>query len=404
MPAKYIVASLPLRPDISALEAASVVTRALRTKDRSLRSEHIVQLPLLDGGEGSLEHLVTLTLGSFLEVEVTDGQGSPAIVPLGLLGEEGKTAFINTMAVAQLQDRPTEDGTRKRSRKQIAVPSTGTTYGIGELMRDALDEGAFSIVLGWNEPLVRDAGLGLAAALGVKFFDKDGKELDLSKPNRDLFASIDRIDASARPFELLSARVFLARTEGVKRAGQEEQYSVENTIFETELGRIAEIMKRDCGVTIDASKVLTSASALEFGLGAFCNLQIRDGAQLLLEAVNIDALLSEPKIRMLVVAERLEDVYGSRAGSAAQDVLMKVKQHELPVSVILGSQPSPQLLGRFRRSIPSLTEVTLLSESKLFLPPLGSSSSLSELRQDVLLRMQDIVPRISISTLDRQSA
>ncbi|HET6511478.1 MAG TPA: glycerate kinase, partial [Candidatus Kapabacteria bacterium] len=273
MPTKYLIATHPL-PGIAASEAASIVARALRSADRKLKNEHVLQLPLLDGCEGTLEHLVTLTLGSFLEVEATDGAGDQAIVPFGLLGDDNSTAFIAMKSVAAT---PRELDTTKKRRKNSGTLSTGTTAGIGELMRDALDENARTLLLGWEEPLARDAGLGIAQALGVKFFDKDDKQLDLSKWDKELFSKIHRIDGTGRGMEVLMAKVVLLRSESIRKSAAESQSSLEDSIFESELTRLAEIVKRDCGKDVAVSKIILSGSAVEFGLQAFFDCTIEDG-------------------------------------------------------------------------------------------------------------------------------
>lgn len=388
MSRRFVIAARPLSEDLSAVEAASILTRALRAHDRALRNEHITQLPLLDGGEGSLEHLVTMTLGSFLEVEATGGDGEPVIAPFGLLGEESKTAFISLQSVAAASRHTAP---QKRSRKGPAVPTTGTTYGIGELIQDCMDEGAFSVMLGWEEPLVRDAGLGAAAALGVKFLDKKGAVLDLAKPIPDLYSQIERVDVSGKPFQLLSSRIYLARTEKLKHAGSERQSSMEETLLESELERLREIIKGDAGVTIDLSKIDMSNSAVDFGLIGLLGAQVMDGAKLMFEAAQVPETLKQPKTEVVAVAQRLEDIYGSRSSAAAQELLNEVKQNELPLRVILTTTPSPQLLGRFRRSVRSVADVMTLADSTLFLPPSGSPS---ETKQDVIMRLESLAQRL----------
>jgi glycerate 2-kinase len=383
---RYLIATHPL-PGIAASEAASVVTRALRSADRKLKSEHVLQLPLLDGCEGTLEHLVTLTLGSFLEVEATDGYGEQAVVPFGLLGEENAMAFISMKSIAEA---PREsESPKKRRGKNSGVPTTGTTYGIGELMRDALDENARSILLGWEEPLARDAGLGIAAALGVKFFDKDDKELDLSKWNRDLFSQIHRIDGTGRGMEVLMAKYYLLRSESIRRSENESQSSLEDSLFESELTRLAEIIKRDCGKDVAVSKVQLSGSAVEFGLQAFFDLTIEDGGPFVMQAAEIPKLIEQDKPKVIIVAQTLDQVYGLRSPLASQSLLKWIKNSELPFNLYLIEAPNTAALSRFRRSYRSLEEFELLKNAKLFLAPHAHSPE--EEVQNNILRLEKLV-------------
>jgi glycerate kinase len=383
---KYLIATHPL-PGTAASEAASVVTRALRSADRKLKSGDILQLPLLDGSEGTLEHLVTLTLGSFLEVEATDGAGEQAIVPFGLLGEHNEMAYISMKSISAA---PREDASPKKRRgKNAGVATTGTTYGIGELMRDALDENARTILLGWEEPLARDAGLGIAAALGVKFFDKDDKPLDLSKWNRELFSQIHRIDGTGRGMEVLMAKYILLRSEGLRNAESESQSSLEDSLFETELIRLAEIIKRDCGKDVALSKVQLGGSAVEFGLMTFFDLAIEDGGPYVLQAADIPKIIEEEKPRVIIVAETLDQVYGQRSPLASQALLKWIKNSELPFNLYLSEAPATAALSRFRRGYRSLEEFELLRNAKLFLAPHAHSAE--EETQNNILRLEKLV-------------
>lgn len=382
---KYLIATQPL-PGIPASEAASVIARALRSADRKLKSEHILQAPLIDGSEGTLEHLVTYTLGSFLEVEATDGSGEQAIVPFGLVGDDNQMAFISLRTVAPA---PNAESVKKRRTKAPGVPTNGTTYGIGELMRDGLDEGARSILLGWEEPLAKDAGLGIAAALGVKFFDKDDKELDLSKPNRDLFSQIHRIDGSARSMDVLMARYYLLRSESIRKAESEAQFSMEDSLFESELSRLSEIVKRDCGKDVPVSKIRIAGSAIDFGLQAFFDTSIEDGGPFVMQAVNLTKTLEETKPHIIIAAETLDQVYGQKSPLASQLLLKSIKASELRFDLYLIEPPSSAALSRFRRSYRSLDQFQLLRDAKLFLAPVADNAE--EERQNTLLRLEKVV-------------
>jgi glycerate 2-kinase len=388
MTQKYLIATQPLQ-NIPASEAASVVVRALRAADRTLKSDHVVQLPLVDGGEGTLEHLVTASLGSFLEVEVTDGSGEQAIVPFGLLGEENGMAFIALRSVAGQEAHPDQATAKKRRSKTVSVPTTGTTFGIGELIQDALDEGSRSILLGWEEPLVRDAGLGAAAALGVKFFDKNDKQLDLSKWDPQLLSQIHRIDGSGRSMEMLMARYYLMKSEALRAAEAEAQFSMEDSLFESELTRLAEIVKRDCGKDVAVSKIRMNGSGIDFGMQAFFDTTIEDGGAFALQVLGIPKMLEEDKPRLVIVAQTLEQVYGQRAPLASQTLLKHIKANELSFDLFLKEQPQSTALSRFRRSYRSLDRFMLLRDAKLFLPPVADTAE--EERQNTLLRLEKII-------------
>ena len=169
MPQTFYIVSHPIAP-FPATEIASLAAKNIRA---AIKGSKVLQFPLVDGGEGTIEQLITSTLGSFLEVEATSASGEQVIVPLGFAGEGGSIGVIEMRAIAEAPSANSQKQTKKNR-----LGFSGTTFGIGELITDALDEGAFSVILGWDEPLARDAGFGMAQALGVKFLDAGGKELD----------------------------------------------------------------------------------------------------------------------------------------------------------------------------------------------------------------------------------
>jgi glycerate kinase len=135
------------------------------------------KLPLHDGGEGFCRALVAAQNGSIVEHAVTGPVGQTVESHLGLIGEDRKTAVLDMAAAAGLRLVP----------NNMRDPTVTTTYGVGELIKRALDDGCTKIIVGCGDSGTSDGGSGMLQALGVKLLDVDGKELPKADGGRSLF-------------------------------------------------------------------------------------------------------------------------------------------------------------------------------------------------------------------------
>src|ERR1043166_1449508 len=97
MPQNFYIVSHPISP-FPATEVASLAAKNIHA---SIKGSKVMQFPLVDGGEGTMEQLITSTLGSFLEVEATSASGEQLIVPPGFAGEGGSIGVMEMRAIAQ---------------------------------------------------------------------------------------------------------------------------------------------------------------------------------------------------------------------------------------------------------------------------------------------------------------
>ncbi len=156
-----VIAPSGFKESMSAKEVAHSIAEGVRSAAPQAR---IIELPLVDGGEGFTETLVEVTGGRIYPVTVTGPVGTPARSFFGILGGRGpKTAIIEMASAAGLRLVP-------RDRRN---PLVTTTYDVGELIRTALDMGAKRILLGCGDSGTNDGGAGTAQALGVRLLDAD---------------------------------------------------------------------------------------------------------------------------------------------------------------------------------------------------------------------------------------
>lgn len=161
------------------------VADAIEAGFRKVLDENFVvvhKLPLHDGGEGFARALVAAHDGEIVDKWVTGPTGLPVHSHLGFVGEDRETAVLDMAAAAGLRLVP----------KNARDPTMTTTYGVGELMREALDAGAKKIIVGCGDSGTSDGGAGMLQALGARLLDADGAELPCAAGGSSLL-KLDRI-------------------------------------------------------------------------------------------------------------------------------------------------------------------------------------------------------------------
>lgn len=175
---KIILAPDKFKGSLTGMEFCDAIERGIRKHTSDIE---IIKLPLADGGDGTIEVLNFYLEGEMIEVEVHDPLHRK-INASYLYSEGKKTAYIE-MAEAS--------GFRLLKGDE-ANPMLTSTYGTGELIKDALDRGVNHIILGIGGSATNDAGLGMARALGYTFFNQDNEELKGLGEDLIALSSIDK--------------------------------------------------------------------------------------------------------------------------------------------------------------------------------------------------------------------
>ena len=189
---------------LSAHEAARAMARGCRA---ALPQAEAVALPMADGGDDTLDVLVGATGGQYFEAEVRGPLGAPARARWGALGGGG-TAVVE-MARAS--------GLRLLDPARLD-PRAASTYGTGELIREALDRGYREILVGMGGSATVDGGAGALSALGVRFLDAAG---GLLPPGGAALGALATIDAAGLDRRLAEARVRVACDVDIPMTGPE---------------------------------------------------------------------------------------------------------------------------------------------------------------------------------------
>ena len=160
---KAVIAIDSLKGSLTSMEAGSAIAEGIR---RAYPDAEAVVRPLADGGEGTVDALVSGMNGTPLEIEVNDPLGRPVTAKYGII-DSTKTAIIEMSAAAGIT--LVTDSERN--------PLNTTTYGVGEMIKDAISKGCREFIIGIGGSATNDGGIGMLQALGFGMLDKDGNQV-----------------------------------------------------------------------------------------------------------------------------------------------------------------------------------------------------------------------------------
>ena len=175
---KIVIAPDSFKESLSAPEVAQAIARGIK---HAAPQAHILCIPMADGGEGTVAAVLAATQGQARMNTVQNALGQPIDAQWGWLPNQ--TAVIEMAAAAGLEHIAAHN----------RDPMRATSYGVGELIKHALDAGAKQIVLGLGGSATNDAGAGMLQALGLDLFDANGHSI---APGGAGLSKLARIDAS----------------------------------------------------------------------------------------------------------------------------------------------------------------------------------------------------------------
>jgi len=170
---KIVIATDSLKGSLTSLEAGQAISSGIH---RAIPDAQVIVRPIADGGEGTVEALVLGMNGKEVTVTVTGPLGTPVECTYGIL-EEQNTAIIEMSGAAGITLVPQSDRN----------PLHTTTYGVGEVIKDAIRRGCRHFIVGIGGSATNDGGMGMLQALGYGFLDKNEKPVSFgAKGLKDL--------------------------------------------------------------------------------------------------------------------------------------------------------------------------------------------------------------------------
>ena len=324
---RVLVAPDSFKGSLTAVQAARAMSRGVRAV---FPEAEVREVPIADGGEGTVEALVEATLGRLLRRTVTGPLGEPVEAAFGVLGD-GATAVVETAAASGLPLVP-------EARRD---PRLTTTRGTGELVRAALDAGKRRIVIGLGGSATNDGGAGLARALGVRFLDGAGEELPEGGAALTRLARLDLrgLDPRLAACDLVVACDVdnpLCGPRGASAVFGPQKGATPAAVQELDaaLCRFAEVAAAATGRAGAATHPgAGAAGGLGAGLLFFTPARFRPGVELVLEAVGFAELLKG--VDLVITGEGHTD--GQTAmGKAPVGVASLARRQGVPVICLSG--------------------------------------------------------------------
>ena len=324
---KIMLAPDSFKGSLGAAEAAESMEKGIR---KVLPGAEIVKIPLSDGGEGLVETLVRATGGEFLYKRVTGPLGEPVEACWGILG--GRDTAVIEMASASGLSLVPEDQ---------RCPLHTTTYGTGELIKEALGRACKRIILGIGGSATNDGGAGMAQALGAKLTDESGAELPFGGAALCGLAGIDvsSLDARIKGVDVqvacdvdnpLTGPRGASMVYGPQKGGSPETLRR----LDSCLSRYAFIVSRDLGVDVEHVPGSGAAGGLGAGCLAFLNARLESGIELVIDAVGLEKELAT--CDLVITGEGKLDSQ-SIHGKVPIGVARLGKKHQVPVIILAGS-------------------------------------------------------------------
>lgn len=294
-------------------------------------SLEIVPVPMADGGEGTVQTVLAAAGGQLRTTTVTGPLNTPVQASYALLAD-GKTAVLEMAGAAGLHLVPLDQ----------RDPTRTTTYGVGELIRAALDGGATRLLIGIGGSSTTDGGAGCAQALGWRFLDQAGCEIQQPMTGGRL-KSVHRIDGAHRDVRLDTAELLVACDVDNPLAGpcgaaavygpQKGATPAQVALLDEALVHMGQIVHRDTGRDVALLPGAGAAGGLGAGLVAFGGAALHRGVESVARIVNLSGKLAGADL--VITGEGRFDEQSLR-GKVISGVAGYAAAMDVPVVVLAG--------------------------------------------------------------------
>ncbi len=324
---KILIAPDSFKGALSAKEAADAIEAGIK---RALPDAEFSKIPLADGGEGTVDTLVTATGGSLISLTVKDPFFRDVTASYGILGDK-YTAVIEMAAASGLALLD----------KTELNPLKASSYGTGQLIKSALDRGCQKIIIGLGGSAVNDGGLGMLNALGARFYNESGGDSSIGGQGLLDLAAINISDLDNR----LASVDFIAACD-VKNplTGPEgatyifgPQKGVTGPMLENldkAMARYAKMAADLTGVKTDQIPGAGAAGGVGAAVCAFLGGEIRSGIELVMEVTKLEKRME--RVDLVFTGEGRIDVQTSW-GKALWGLAQMAQKFHVPMIALTGS-------------------------------------------------------------------
>ena len=323
---KFLFASDSFKGSLSSTQIITLLTHAAR---QVFPDCECIGLPVADGGEGTVEAVVSAAGGRYAAARVHDPCMNSITASYGILN--GHKAIIEMSAASGLPLVPPD----RRN------PLHTTTFGTGELIRDALDNGCQEIAIAVGGSATHDGGMGCMRALGVKFLSSSGTELDGF--GREL-GEVAQIDTGGLDSRLRDCRITvmcdvknpLCGQQGAARTFAKQKGASPAAVEMLEKGmcHYRDVIRSQYGIDCDTITGAGAAGGLGAALRVFLNGTMQSGIETVLTLIGFDQLLSG--VDLIITGEGCTDSQ-SVCGKVMMGIGTHAKAHGIPCIGLSGS-------------------------------------------------------------------
>lgn len=322
---KIIIIPDSFKGTLSSVEVCNIMADSVK---KCLSEAVVCLVPVADGGEGTVEAFLRATGGKRIETRVQGPKGEEIASFYGMLPDG--TAVIEMAAAAGLP----------LMGEQLNVMGA-TTYGVGQLISQALDQEPRRIILGLGGSATNDGGCGAAAALGVSFFDNDGKEFI---PVGENLCRITKIDISGLDKRLEKIPIVTmcdivnplygpsgaACIFGPQKGASKEQVA----LLDEGLKNLASVIKHDLQLDVADIPGAGAAGGMGAGMTAFLGSTLQRGIEVVLETVKFQEMLHDASL-IFTGEGKFDDQ--SLMGKVVSGVANRAKKAGVPVICVAGA-------------------------------------------------------------------
>ncbi len=323
---KIVVAPDSFKDCLSANQVAENIEKGIQ---KCMPYAEIIKIPISDGGEGLLEALVKPAGGRLISVQAKDPLNRDVNANYGIL-KDGNTAVIEMATAAGLE----------LLREEERDPLVTSTFGVGQLIKHALNNGCSKIIIGLGGSATNDGGVGMVKALGAQFLDEHGNEIE---PGGGALKKLKKIDLSGFDKRIFNCEIIGACDVanpltgrngasfvygGQKGGNLEDLQHLDNC-----LQHFAEIIKSDLGIEVNSIEGAGAAGGTGAALIAFFKAKLMSGIDLMIDSLKLESHIKNADL--LITGEGKIDAQ-TLNGKTISGIASVAKKYNVPVVVITG--------------------------------------------------------------------
>ncbi|EKF9768171.1 glycerate kinase [Vibrio cholerae] len=323
---KVVIAPDSFKESLTAKQVCDAIQAGLA---RVWHDAKFVTIPVADGGEGTVQSLVDATQGRLVEVKVMGPQGKRVEAFYGMLGDN-QTAVIEMAAASGLHHVPVAQ----------RDPKLTTSFGTGELIRHALDQGVTKLIIGLGGSATNDGGVGMLAALGARFTNADGDPIQLTGGGlRELtHINLQDFDPRLQHCDILVACDVNNPLCGDKGAsavfGPQKGATPEDVqLLDGALRQFGLLTEKVTGKMVLESAGAGAAGGMGAALLAYTQARLRPGIEIVLETVQLAYQVSDADL--VITGEGRIDSQTVH-GKTPMGVAKVAKRFDVPVLALCG--------------------------------------------------------------------